>query len=74
MVLGCVFFEVEFQRAFSPARVESGSGVGRFGKSKDSRLEIIHAMCVKVGFSLDMRPLKRHFFDEVENDRRRNLL
>lgn len=38
MVLGCMFFEVEFQRAFSPARVESGSGVGRFGKSKDSRL------------------------------------
>lgn len=38
MVLGCMIFEVEFQRAFSSARVEFGSGVGRFGKSKDSRL------------------------------------
>lgn len=28
---------------------------------------------VKVGFSLDTRPLKWHFFDEVKNDRCRNL-
>lgn len=58
MVLGCMFFEMVFQRAFSFARVEFGSGVGRFDKSKDSRSYIIHAMRVKVGFSLDTRPLK----------------